>query len=77
MSVPDASTHASTGLRNHVYDLVVLLQQAAEDVVRYTAFAADGREGGDEELASWCEELTRSDREVVGRAKRLLAQRLT
>ena len=65
-----------TGLPNHVYNLVLLLQQAAEDVVRYTGFAADARAAGDEEFASWCEELAASDREIVARARRMLAKRL-
>jgi hypothetical protein len=67
---------AETGLPNHVYDLVLLLQQAAEDVVRYEAFADDARVAGDEELADWCAELADSDRDIVGRAARMLAARL-
>ena len=65
-----------TGLANHVYDLVLLLQQAASDVVRYEAFAADARAAGDDELAEWLAELADSDREIVDRAKRMLAERL-
>jgi hypothetical protein len=65
-----------TGLPNHVYDLVLLLQQAAEDVVRYEAFAGDAREAGDDELARWCDELADSDREIVARARRMLVTRL-
>jgi hypothetical protein len=65
-----------TGLPNHVYDLVLLLQQAASDVVRYTAFADDARAAGDGELADWCEELADSDREIVARARRMLHERL-
>ena len=65
-----------TGLPNHVYDLVLLLQQAASDVVRYEAFAADARAAGDMELAQWLGELADSDREIVDRAKRMLAERL-
>ena len=67
----------ATGLPDHVYDLVLLLQQAASDVVRYTAFAEDARVAEDMELASWLEELADSDREIVDRAKELLAERLT
>lgn len=68
---------ASTGLPNHVYDLVLLLQQAAEDVVRYEAFADDARKAGDDELARWCGELPDSDREIVARARRMLGARLS
>ena len=66
----------ATGLPDHVYDLVLLLQQAASDVVRYEAFAADAREAGDMELADWLGELADSDREIVDRAKTMLAARL-
>jgi hypothetical protein len=71
-----AAARTPTGLPDHVYDLVLLLQQAAEDVVRYTAFAVDARAAGDDELAAWCEELAGSDREIVARAGRMLRQRL-
>jgi predicted NBD/HSP70 family sugar kinase len=65
-----------TGLPNHVYDLVLLLQQAAEDVVRYTGFSADARAAGDDEFADWCDELAESDRAIVARARAMLAARL-
>jgi rubrerythrin len=55
---------------------VLLLQQAAEDVVRYEAFAADASAAGDTELADWCKELATSDREIVARATEMLADRL-
>jgi len=67
----------ATGLPNHVYDLVLLLQQAASDVVRYTAFAVDARSAGDEEMASWLEELADSDRDIVERARDMLVSRLS
>ena len=71
-----AAARTPTGLPDHVYDLVLLLQQAAEDVVRYEAFADDAREAGDDELARWCGELADSDREIVARARRMLGARL-
>jgi len=67
----------ATGLPDHVYDLVLLLQQAASDVVRYTAFATDAHDAGDMELATWFEELADSDREIVDKAKQYLADRLS
>ncbi len=73
---PDPARHTETGLPNHVYDLVLILQQAAEDVVRHTAFAQHAREAGDDELAEWCDELAHSDRRVVAQAKVMLAARL-
>jgi hypothetical protein len=65
-----------TGLPNEVYDLVLVLQQAAADAVRYAAFAEDARAADDGELATWFEELADSDREIVGRASALLVPRL-
>jgi hypothetical protein len=65
-----------TGIPDHVYDLIVLLQQAAEDVRRYEAFAVDAEAAGDEEFAGWCRELADSDREIVARASRMLRERL-
>jgi hypothetical protein len=65
-----------TGLPNAVYDLVLVLQQAAADAVRYGAFAADARDAADDELADWFDELAASDRRVVERAGALLLPRL-
>jgi hypothetical protein len=65
-----------TGLPDHVYDIVLLLQQAASDVVRYEHFAQDADDAGDAELAAWMRELADSDREIVARASRVLAPRL-
>ncbi len=67
---------AETGLPDHLYDLVLLLQQAAADVVRYRAFAEDARGADDQELAEWLDELAQSDRDIVQRAKRMLNERL-
>jgi hypothetical protein len=76
MSGRNVAKTEDTGLPNHIYNLVVLLQQAAEDTVRYEAFAEDARAAGDDELATWCEQLADSDREVLSRARRMLAARL-
>jgi len=66
-----------TGLPNQVYDLVLVLQQAASDVVRYDSFADDAKTAGDNELATWFAELAQSDRQIVDRATSLLHPRLT
>jgi hypothetical protein len=65
-----------TGVADHVYDLVLLMQQACEDVVRYEKFRDDAQRAGDHELAHWLAELADSDREIAGRAGRMLKQRL-
>jgi len=71
-----AAKQIATGLSNATYDVVLLLQQAASDVVRYEAFAADAADEGDDELASWLRELADADREIVTRASRILRRRL-
>lgn len=72
----DSTSGAGTGLPDHIYDLTLLLQQAAEDARRYEAFSRDARAAGDGALADWCAELAESDRDVVATATRMLAERL-
>ena len=67
---------AQTATPDHVYDLVLVLQQALEDCVRYAAFAHDAQEANDAELAAWFRELADSDRQIAARAKALLRSRL-
>jgi hypothetical protein len=72
----DERPEIETGLADHVYDLVLLLQQAASDVVRYERFAENADAAGDDELATWLRELADSDREIVARARTMLVARL-
>jgi len=74
MSGADDAT--TTGTPDHVYDLILVLQQALEDCVRYAAFAGDADDAGDGELADWFRELSASDRQLAERAKALLTARL-
>lgn len=76
MSGSDHAQKTDTGLANHVYDLVLLLQQACEDVVRYEAFASDAAAAGDDEMSAWMRELADSDREIAERARGMLRSRL-
>jgi hypothetical protein len=65
-----------TGVSDATYDLVVLLQQALEDCERYQHFAQDARAGGDQELATFFDELALNDHAVAARARHLLVTRL-
>lgn len=65
-----------TGTRDGLYDLILVLQQALEDCVRYQHFAVDARADGDDEIADFFDELAESDRDIAERGKRLLAARL-
>jgi len=69
-------TPVPTGTDDSHYDLILVLQQALEDCVRYQCFAEDSRESGDDELADWFTELAQSDREIAEKAKSMLVARL-
>jgi rubrerythrin len=70
------SEHVSTGVDDVVYDLIMVFQQALEDAHRYACFAEDARAAGDDEVASWFDELASSDRDIAQRAKQLMVPRL-
>ena len=76
MSAAADDDRALTGTPDHVYDLILVLQQALEDCLRYAAFARDADAAGDTELASWFRELSDSDRDLAERAKGMLRERL-
>jgi hypothetical protein len=66
-----------TGTPDPLYNLILLAQQALEDCLRYQHFAQDAREGGDQDLADFFEELAQNDHEVAERAKAMLQVRLS
>jgi hypothetical protein len=70
------SAAAATGVDDHVYDLVLVLQQALEDTIRYRNAASDADEQGDDELAKFFLKLCEADRRIVDEAQRLLKERL-
>ncbi len=65
-----------SGMATEIYDLVQILQQKADEAVRYRTFAGDARAAGDDELAAWFEELAANDDAIVARAQELLRARL-
>lgn len=65
-----------TGVSAEVYALVLVLQQALEDTVRYRRCAAEAAKVGDSELEGFFAELSDSDRDIVQRAQGLLVARL-
>lgn len=73
-AMSDAST--TTGTADALYDLVLVTQQALEDCLRYRKFADDARRDGDDELASFFDELGDSDEQIAGKAKAMLKARL-
>ncbi|MFZ4584419.1 MAG: hypothetical protein ACOYNI_04250 [Acidimicrobiia bacterium] len=71
------TTHeAESALRTEVYDLVQILQQKADEAVRYRTFAGDARAAGDQELSTWFEELAAADDRIVARARELARARV-
>jgi hypothetical protein len=70
-------TETPTGTPDPLYNLILLAQQALEDCLRYQQFARDAREGGDQELATFFDELGDNDRDVAARAKDMLRIRLS
>ena len=70
------SEDIDTGFGDVVYDLILVLQQALEDAHRYACFATDARDAGDDEVASFFDELAASDREIARRSKALMISRL-
>jgi len=74
-AIKDDST-IETGVSNSTYDLVLLLQQALEDCERYQHFARDARADGDDDLATFFDELALNDHAVAARARHMLAARL-
>jgi hypothetical protein len=72
----DAAPTKATGTSDALYDLILVLQQALEDCVRYQHCADDARREGDDELADFFDELAASDTEISQRARELLRHRL-
>lgn len=71
------SEQVTTGVDDVSYDLILVFQQALEDAHRYGCFAADARDAGDTEAASFFDELASSDRDIAQRAKSLMMDRLS
>jgi rubrerythrin len=69
-------TDIVTGTADPLYNLILLAQQALEDCLRYQHFARDARDGGDDELADFFDELSENDHNVADRAKDMLRVRL-
>src|SRR5205085_8553498 len=50
---PRSPRHDETGVPEHVYDLLLLVRNAVDEVVRAVRCADRARAAGDEELARW------------------------
>jgi hypothetical protein len=65
-----------TGTRDEHYDLVSVLYHALQGGETAQQYIDDARKAGDEELATFFEQVQDEDRERADEAKQLLASRL-
>lgn len=70
-----SSNEVESELPAAMYALIQVLQQKADEAVRFRTYAGDARCAGDGELAGWFEELAAADDLVVLRAQALVRQR--
>jgi hypothetical protein len=68
--------HPATGTPDEQYDLVSVLYHALQGGETSQAYIDDARTAGDDELATFLEQVQAEDRDRAERAKRLLAARL-
>jgi hypothetical protein len=66
----------STGTHDEHYDLVSVLYHALQGASTYQRYIDDARTAGDDELASFLEDVQKQDRERADRAKELLGSRI-
>ncbi|WP_047866276.1 hypothetical protein [Rubrobacter aplysinae] len=65
----------NTGLSDRVYNLISVLNRAAEGGYTYAQYIDDAEKEGDTELAQFFRESQQQDAERAQRAKSLLGQR--
>lgn len=70
-----ASNMENTGLSDRVYNLISVLNRAAEGGYAYALYIDDAEKEGDTELAQFFREVQQQDAERAQRAKSLLGQR--
>ncbi|ACB52877.1 hypothetical protein cce_3529 [Crocosphaera subtropica ATCC 51142] len=74
-SVTD-KTQCTTGTSNEIYDLVSVVYHALEGAVTYDQYIEDAKSAGDNELASFFEELKDNNCQMANKAKSLLKSRM-
>jgi rubrerythrin len=65
----------NTGLSDRVYNLITVLNRAAEGGHGYAQYIDDAEKEGDTELAQFFQEVQQQDAERAQKAKSLLGQR--
>ena len=69
-------TNYNTGTNNEQYDLISVVYHTLEGAVTYEKYVEDAKAAGDNELASFFEELKANSCEMAEKAKQLLKNRL-
>ena len=70
------ATEQSTGTENRQYDLISVLYHALEGGASLEQYISDAREAGDDEAASFFQEVQGQYRQLADRAKSLLKNRM-
>jgi ABC-type proline/glycine betaine transport system substrate-binding protein len=70
-------TERAAGTRDEVYDIVSVLYHTLQEAETLQAYIDDARSKGDEDAATFLEEVQQQDRERAERAKRILAGKIT
>lgn len=65
-----------TGTRDENFNLVSVLYHTLQEGETIERYINDARTGGDDELATFLQEVQQQDRERAERAKQLLASRI-
>lgn len=65
-----------TGTRDEHYNLVSILYHTLQEAETIQRYIDDARQGGDDELAGFLEEIRDDDRRRAERAKQLLGTRI-
>jgi rubrerythrin len=66
-----------TGARDEHYDLVSVLYHTMQEASTLQTYIEDARSAGDNDLASFFEEVQEQDRQRTERAKELLGRKLS
>lgn len=71
-----AQKQSNTGSSNQQYDLVSVLYHSLEAAATYEQYIEDAKQAGDNDLASFFQEVKDTNSSLAERAKELLGQRM-
>ncbi|MDP9424693.1 MAG: hypothetical protein M3P37_01340 [Actinomycetota bacterium] len=65
-----------TGVKDKNYNLIAVLYHSSENVLSVQSYVEDAQRDGDQEVASFFQEIVSNNQKAVQQAKQMLAQRL-